>query len=181
MDSLEELIGQVTRYHPEADVGLLRRAYEFGEHHHTGQKRKSGERYFTHPIAVSKIITELRLDSASLCAALLHDTVEDTKATLDDVQREFGEEVAFLVDGVTKLSKFNFTSKEDAQAENFRKMLLHMASDIRVLLVKARRSPSSSTASPSCRSSTSLPRKTPRRRTSARCCSTWRATSACSS
>ncbi len=136
MDALGELIGQVTRYHPEADVGLLRRAFEFGERHHEGQKRKSGEAYFTHPIAVARIITELRLDSASLCAALLHDTVEDTRATIEDVQREFGEEVAFLVDGVTKLSKFNFTSKEDAQAENFRKMLLHMASDIRVLLVK---------------------------------------------
>ena len=136
MDSLGELVGHVTRYHPEADVALLRRAFEFGERHHEGQKRKSGEAYFTHPIAVARIITELRLDSASLCAALLHDTVEDTKATLEDVRKEFGEEVAFLVDGVTKLSKFNFTSKEDAQAENFRKMLLHMASDIRVLLVK---------------------------------------------
>ncbi len=136
MDALGDLISKVTRYHPEADVALLRRAFEFGERHHEGQMRKSGEPYFTHPIAVSGIISELRLDSASLCAALLHDTVEDTTATIAEVQREFGEEVAFLVDGVTKLSKFNFTSKEDAQAENFRKMLLHMASDIRVLLVK---------------------------------------------
>ncbi len=133
---LTDLVSRVTTYHPEADVALLRRAFEFGKQHHTGQRRKSGEAYFTHPVSVARVITELKLDTASLCAALLHDTVEDTKATLEDVQREFGDEVAFLVDGVTKLSKFNFTSKEDRQAESFRKMLLAMARDIRVLLIK---------------------------------------------
>jgi len=137
MDALQaDLIARVTAYHPEADVGLIRSAFEFGRRHHDGQLRKSGDPYFTHPVAVARIIADLKLDTASLCAALLHDTVEDTKATLDDVKREFGDEVAFLVDGVTKLSKFNFASKEDRQAENFRKMLLHMAKDIRVLLVK---------------------------------------------
>ncbi|MFO0601891.1 MAG: bifunctional (p)ppGpp synthetase/guanosine-3',5'-bis(diphosphate) 3'-pyrophosphohydrolase [Polyangiales bacterium] len=137
MDSLQaDLIGRVTAYHPEADVGLIRSAFDFGRRHHEGQLRKSGEAYFTHPVSVARVITELKLDTASLCAALLHDTVEDTKATVEDVQREFGDEVAFLVDGVTKLSKFNFISKEDRQAESFRKMLLHMAKDIRVLLVK---------------------------------------------
>ncbi len=133
---LQDLVARVTAYHPEADEALLTKAFEFGRRYHDGQVRKSGEPYFVHPVAVAKIIAELRLDSASLCAALLHDTVEDTPASLDDVGREFGEEVAFLVDGVTKLSKFNFTSKEDRQAESFRKMLLHMARDIRVLLVK---------------------------------------------
>jgi GTP pyrophosphokinase len=137
MDSLQtDLIGRVTAYHPEADVGLIKSAFDFGRRHHDGQLRKSGEAYFTHPVSVARVITELKLDTASLCAALLHDTVEDTKATVEDVQREFGDEVAFLVDGVTKLSKFNFISKEDRQAESFRKMLLHMAKDIRVLLVK---------------------------------------------
>lgn len=136
MRALDDLIQRVTSYHPEADVALIRHAYDFGQRHHEGQLRKSGEPYFTHPIAVAKIIAELKLDTASLIAALLHDTVEDTTATLEDVKTEFGEEMMFLVDGVTKLSKFNFTSKEDRQAESFRKMLLHMAKDIRVLLVK---------------------------------------------
>ncbi len=133
---LDSLLARVTAYHPEADTALIRRAYEFGDHHHTGQLRKSGEPYFTHPTAVAHIITDLRLDTSSIIAALLHDTVEDTKATLEDVAREFGDDVAFLVDGATKLAKFNFSSKEDRQAESFRKMLLHMAKDIRVLLVK---------------------------------------------
>ncbi len=137
MEALEsDLVARVTAYHPEADVALLRKAFAYGRRHHEGQTRKSGEPYFTHPVAVARVITEMKLDTASLCAALLHDVVEDTKATLEDVQRDFGDEVAFLVDGVTKLSKFNFTSKEDRQAESFRKMLLHMARDIRVLLVK---------------------------------------------
>ncbi len=136
MDAETELIRSVTAYHPDADTALVQRAYEFGQRHHDGQLRKSGEAYFTHPIAVAKIIADLKLDTASLCAALLHDVVEDTLADVEDVRRDFGDEVAFLVDGVTKLSKFNFTSKEDRQAESFRKMLLHMARDIRVLLVK---------------------------------------------
>ena len=134
--ALNDLVARVTAYHPEADVGLIKRVFTYGARHHDGQLRKSGEAYFTHPISVAGVIAEMKLDTASLCAALLHDVVEDTKASIDDVKAEFGDEVAFLVDGVTKLSKFNFTSKEDRQAESFRKMLLHMARDIRVLLVK---------------------------------------------
>ncbi len=136
MAELQELVQRVVTYHPGADVALLERAFDYAEKAHVGQKRKSGDPYFIHPVSVARLIADLKLDTASLCAALLHDVVEDTKATVEDIRRDFGDEVAFLVDGVTKLSKFNFTSKEDRQAESFRKMLLHMARDIRVLLVK---------------------------------------------
>jgi GTP pyrophosphokinase len=136
MLSVQELTGRVRSYHPNADVGLIERAYEFAEHAHTGQTRKSGDPYFIHPVNVAEIIADLKLDTASVCAGLLHDCVEDTLATTGDVEKEFGEEVAFLVDGVTKLSKINFISREDRQAENFRKMVVAMARDIRVLLVK---------------------------------------------
>src|SRR5215471_5803008 len=136
MLKLAEIADRIRAYHPSADVEIVSRAYEYSLRAHEGQKRKSGEPYFTHPAAVAGIITELRLDTASICAGLLHDVVEDTLAKLDDVEKEFGSEVAFLVDGVTKLSKINFTSREDRQAENFRKMVIAMARDIRVLLVK---------------------------------------------
>ncbi|MFO0588331.1 MAG: bifunctional (p)ppGpp synthetase/guanosine-3',5'-bis(diphosphate) 3'-pyrophosphohydrolase [Polyangiaceae bacterium] len=136
MLTAEQLVERVKAYQPTADTDLLLKAYKYGEQAHKGQTRKSGDPYFSHPISVAGIITELKLDSASVCAGILHDVVEDTLATLTDIEREFGQEVAFLVDGVTKLSKINFTSKEDRQAENFRKMLVAMARDIRVLLVK---------------------------------------------
>ncbi|UQA56042.1 RelA/SpoT family protein [Polyangium aurulentum] len=132
----QELIERVRAYHPGADVELISRAYDYAAQAHKGQTRKSGDPYFSHPVSVAGIITELRLDVASVVAGLLHDVVEDTLATITDIEREFGQEVAFLVDGVTKLSKINFASKEDRQAENFRKMLVAMARDIRVLLVK---------------------------------------------
>jgi guanosine-3',5'-bis(diphosphate) 3'-pyrophosphohydrolase len=131
-----DLIDRVRAYQPAADADLLKRAYEYSEKAHTGQKRKSGDPYFIHPASVAGIITELRLDTASVCAGLLHDVVEDTLATTKDIEREFGGEIASLVDGVTKLGKINFTSKEDRQAENFRKMVVAMARDIRVLLIK---------------------------------------------
>ncbi|MBN2194716.1 MAG: bifunctional (p)ppGpp synthetase/guanosine-3',5'-bis(diphosphate) 3'-pyrophosphohydrolase [Polyangiaceae bacterium] len=133
---IEQVIGRVQTYHPVADVDLLRRAYLFSQYVHREQRRKSGDPYFVHPAGVAEIITELRLDTASICAALLHDTVEDTPVTLDELARDFGEEVAGLVDGVTKLGKINFISREDRQAENFRKMVVAMAADIRVLLIK---------------------------------------------
>jgi len=131
-----DLIHRVQSYHPTADAELIQRAYDFSYRAHKGQLRKSGDPYFIHPASVAGIITELKLDTASICAGLLHDVVEDTLSSLNDVEREFGGEVANLVDGVTKLSKINFTSKEDRQAENFRKMVVAMARDIRVLLVK---------------------------------------------
>ena len=136
MVSAQDLVGRLRSYHPNADAALIERAFSFAEKAHNGQMRKSGDPYFVHPTNVAAIITELKLDAASVCAGLLHDCVEDTLATVDDLEREFGEEVAFLVDGVTKLSKINFISREDRQAENFRKMVVAMARDIRVLLVK---------------------------------------------
>src|SRR5258708_9393404 len=136
MLKLADLVERIRAYHPSADVEIVSRAYDYSVRAHEGQKRKSGDPYFIHPAAVAGIITELRLDIASICAGLLHDVVEDRLRTLDDVEKEFGDEVAFLVDGVTKLSKINFTSKEDRQAENFRKMVVAMSRDIRVLLVK---------------------------------------------
>jgi GTP pyrophosphokinase len=136
MLKLADLVERIRTYHPAADVEIVSRAYDYSVRAHEGQKRKSGDPYFIHPASVAGIITELRLDTASICAGLLHDVVEDTLRTLDDVEHEFGDEVAFLVDGVTKLSKINFTSKEDRQAENFRKMVVAMSRDIRVLLVK---------------------------------------------
>jgi len=131
-----DIIDRVRAYQPAADADMIKRAYEYSSKAHTGQKRKSGDPYFIHPASVAGIITELRLDTASVCAGLLHDVVEDTLATTKDIEREFGNEIASLVDGVTKLGKINFTSKEDRQAENFRKMVVAMARDIRVLLIK---------------------------------------------
>jgi len=134
--TVDELVDRVRAYQPNADTDLLVRAYEYAGKAHEGQVRKSGAPYFAHPASVAAIIAELRLDAASVCAGLLHDVVEDTPQTLTDIERMFGSEVSFLVDGVTKLSKINFTSRQDREAENFRKMLVAMARDIRVLLVK---------------------------------------------
>jgi GTP pyrophosphokinase len=136
MLNLDPIADKVSAYNKQADVELLRRAYEFGERAHSGQVRKSGEPYFAHPIEVANIIADLRLDVPSICAAFLHDTVEDTDVSVDDIERMFGREVAGIVDGVTKLSKLEFSNKEQRQAENFRKMIVAMAKDIRVLLVK---------------------------------------------
>lgn len=133
---LAELIGTVETYLPAVDLDPVRQAYTFAARAHEGQRRRSGDPYVVHPLAVAAIIAELRLDVPSLCAALLHDCVEDTHATLDDVRNLFGEEVAFLVDGVTKLGKIAWVSREERQAETFRKMLVAMGRDVRVILVK---------------------------------------------
>src|SRR5450432_971346 len=136
MLALDVIVDRVRSYHPTADVAIISKAYQFSQYAHREQKRKSGDPYFIHPASVAGIITDLKLDTASVCAGLLHDVVEDTPATLKDIEREFGPEITALVDGVTKLNKINFTSKEDRQAENFRKMVVAMARDIRVLLIK---------------------------------------------
>ena len=104
--------------------------------HHADQRRQSGEDFIVHPVGVAKICAGMRLDTETLCAALLHDTVEDTSASLEEVQEAFGEEIAGLVDGVTKLTGLTFQSRDEAQAENYRKMMVAMATDIRVILIK---------------------------------------------
>ncbi len=131
-----ELVELVRAYDPNADEDLLNRAYVFAMKAHGAQVRASGDLYFSHPVEVAGILAKLRLDSASIATALLHDTVEDTSATFDDIENLFGEEIARLVDGVTKLTKLELQSVENAQAENFRKLLLAMSDDIRVLMVK---------------------------------------------
>ncbi|HEU0034447.1 MAG TPA: bifunctional (p)ppGpp synthetase/guanosine-3',5'-bis(diphosphate) 3'-pyrophosphohydrolase [Kofleriaceae bacterium] len=136
MHQLEQILSEVAGYYPSADLPLVRRAYQFAAAAHDGQTRKSGDPYVTHPLAVAQIIAELKLDVASVCAGLLHDCVEDTTATVDQLGEIFGKEIAFLVDGVTKLGKLPYSTREEQQAENFRKMLLAMARDIRVILVK---------------------------------------------
>ena len=134
--NLATLIDKVRSYDSGADVEILRRAYEFSGAVHKGQKRASGEPYFTHPVEVAGLIADLRLDVSSVATGLLHDTVEDTLTTLPEIESAFGGEVASLVDGVTKISQINFSSREEKQAENFRKMILAMARDIRVILIK---------------------------------------------
>jgi guanosine-3',5'-bis(diphosphate) 3'-pyrophosphohydrolase len=134
--SLESICTKVNSYFPEAKLDLIKKAYEFSEQAHLGQLRSSGEPYMIHPTDVAQTLADLRLDIASIVTGLLHDTVEDTHATLEQIEQEFGKDVAELVDGVTKLSKMTFKTSEEKQAENFRKMILAMAKDIRVILVK---------------------------------------------
>ncbi len=136
MRRFEDIIESVQGYHPAPDLGLIQRAYMYSAKVHAGQLRKSGEPYLIHPLEVAYILTQLRLDEASIATGLLHDTVEDTLATLDDIRTMFGTETATLVDGVTKLSQIHFDNDQHKQAENFRKMLVAMAKDIRVVLVK---------------------------------------------
>lgn len=136
MIEVEVLVDLVRKYNPNTNAGLIRAAYAFGMEAHEGQFRKSGEPYFTHPIEVAALLTEVKLDDATIITALLHDTIEDTGATYQHVVDKFGEEIAQLVDGVTKLTNLELSSVETAQAENFRKLLLAMSKDVRVLLVK---------------------------------------------
>ena len=133
---ISDLVEKVQSYYPAANVDLIRKAYEFSAKVHKGQKRLSGEPYLTHPTAVADIIADLKLDVPSIVSGLLHDTVEDTLTTLDELKNIFGREIGSLVDGVTKLSRTNFSSREEKQAENFRKMLLAMGKDVRVILIK---------------------------------------------
>ena len=133
---ITDLIEKVQSYYPTADVDLVRKAYDFSATVHKGQKRLSGEPYLIHPLAVAGVIADLKLDVPSICGGLLHDTVEDTLTTLDELKAIFGREITALVDGVTKLSRVNFNSREEKQAENFRKMLLAMGKDVRVILIK---------------------------------------------
>ncbi|MGN6502255.1 MAG: HD domain-containing protein, partial [Pseudolysinimonas sp.] len=132
--AVDRLLKTVRAHHPKADVALIERAYAAAEKAHRGQTRKSGEPYITHPVAVAQILADLGIGPVTLAAALLHDTVEDTEYTLDHVRAEFGEEIAMLVDGVTKLDKLKYG--DSAQAETVRKMVVAMSKDIRVLIIK---------------------------------------------
>lgn len=134
---LDQMLARVQKYHPGDSYKLVEKAYRFAEQAHAGQKRKSGEPYFTHPCFVASILTELMIDAPTIAAGLLHDTVEDCEGIcLETIQQEFGPEVARLVDGVTKLNKLDFADREEAQAESLRKMILAMSKDIRVVLIK---------------------------------------------
>ncbi len=131
-----ELVERVVKYDPDADEDLLNRAYVYAMKAHGSQKRASGEAYFNHPLEVAAILTEMKLDDATVAAALLHDTVEDTEATQQEIEEKFGKEIAALVEGLTKIKKIDLVTTEATQAENLRKLLLAMSKDVRVLLVK---------------------------------------------
>src|ERR1700722_9889892 len=136
---LNDILDRVSAYHPAPDLDVIKKAYVYSAKVHQGQVRMSGEPYLIHPLEVAGILAELKLDEASIVTGLLHDTIEDTLATPAELRELFGEEVEELVDGVTKLSQFSATatvSQEEKQAENFRKMIVAMARDIRVILVK---------------------------------------------
>jgi guanosine-3',5'-bis(diphosphate) 3'-pyrophosphohydrolase len=136
MIRLEDILAKVEKHHPSDNLEMIRRAYIFSAKEHKGQVRASGEPYLTHPLEVSNLLAEMKMDAVTVSVGLLHDVVEDTLVSLEDVEKLFGAEVAHIVDGVTKISQIKFTSNEAKQAENFRKMLLAMTDDIRVIMVK---------------------------------------------
>src|SRR5438105_11341174 len=131
-----DLIERVKRYNPNTSEALLNRAYVYAMKAHGEQTRASGDPYFSHPLEVAAILTDLKLDDATIAAALLHDTIEDTEATRAEIDRVFGPEIGTLVDGLTKLKKLDLVTREAKQAENLRKLLLAIAADVRVLLIK---------------------------------------------
>lgn len=134
--TIDDLIEKIKTYNPNVDETEIRSAYELAKVNHQGQKRNSGEDYIIHPLHVAMILADMNMDSATIIAGLLHDTIEDTSVTYEDIEKKFGKEIAELVDGVTKLKKLNYKSKAEKQAENIRKMVLAMAKDIRVIIVK---------------------------------------------
>src|SRR5687768_13257958 len=131
-----ELVERVQAYNPHTDEALLNRAYVYAMQAHGAQRRASGDPYFAHPLEVAAILTELKLDDATIVAAVLHDTIEDTEATREEIDALFGPKIGALVDGLTKIKKLDFVSTKAKQGENFRKLLLAVAQDVRVLLVK---------------------------------------------
>src|SRR5207249_1002119 len=132
----EQILEKVESYKPDFDQELLERAYIFSAREHRGQVRSSGDPYLIHPLNVAYILAEMRLDETSIAVGLLHDVLEDTLTTKETLQQTFGDDIADLVDGVTKISRYAYVSREEQQAETFRKMLLAMVSDLRVVLVK---------------------------------------------
>src|SRR5690348_14391194 len=131
-----QLLAKVAQNRPADDLDIIRRAYDFSLRHHDGQTRASGEPYLIHPLEVAIVLADLKLDSTAIAAGLLHDAIEDTPVTHEDVRRAFGDQVVHIVEGVTKIDKIDFASREERQAENVRKMVLAMVDDIRVVLIK---------------------------------------------
>ena len=136
LERYQALEDKIKEYNPALDAQRLFRAFTYADNAHAGQLRKDGSPYITHPLAVAEIVAELELDTDSIIAALLHDCIEDTGATHEEIAKLFGATVADLVEGVTKLTRVQYTSKEEEQMENLRKMLMAMAKDIRVILIK---------------------------------------------
>ncbi|HEX4030365.1 MAG TPA: HD domain-containing protein, partial [Terracidiphilus sp.] len=135
-ERFETLLRHVQANRPSEDVSLIRKAWKFCVQHHQGQMRASGEPYIIHPLEVAEVLAEMRMDATAIAAGLLHDSVEDTPATNEEIAAEFGDQVAHIVEGVTKLDKIKFANREDHQAENIRKMLLAMVTDVRVVIIK---------------------------------------------
>src|SRR6266571_7225975 len=136
MIRFEEILDKVQTYNPQTDEELLRRAYVFSAKEHKGQVRRSGEPYLVHPLNVAAILADLKADDVAIVVGLLHDVLEDTLTSKESIAKQFGSEVADLVDGLTKIGRFSYVSREEEQAETFRKMILAMVSDLRVVLVK---------------------------------------------
>src|SRR5437763_8063525 len=131
-----ELVAKVREARPADNLDLITKAYEYSERLHAGQVRASGDPYLIHPLEVALVLAEMKMDPTAIAAGLLHDSVEDTTITIEEIQREFGDQVAHIVEGVTKISRIDLASREERQAENVRKMLLAMVDDIRVVLIK---------------------------------------------
>src|SRR5215469_13337534 len=131
-----ELLQRMRENRPSDDLEIVRKAYDFSQRNHAGQSRASGEPYLVHPLEVALVLAEMKMDPIAIAAGLLHDSVEDTSVTIADIRKEFGEQVAHIVEGVTKISKIDFATREEQQAENLRKMMLAMVDDIRVVLIK---------------------------------------------
>ena len=136
LTKFRDLMKRIEENRPQDDLSIVKKAYDYSLKHHEGQTRASGEPYLVHPLEVALVLAEMKMDPVAIAAGLLHDSVEDTSVTIVDIRKEFGEQVAHIVEGVTKIDKIQFANREDRQAENVRKMLLAMVSDVRVVLIK---------------------------------------------
>lgn len=134
--TIYDVINTLKKNRKKVNTKLILKSYNFAKEKHKEQKRLSGEEYIIHPVNVAAILSQINLDDATICAAILHDVIEDTEVTKEELEREFGKEIALMVDGVTKLGKLQYTTREEEQVENYRKMFLAMGKDIRVILIK---------------------------------------------
>src|ERR1700757_2942360 len=136
LTKFRDLMKRMQEYRPQDDLTIVKKAYDYSLKNHEGQTRASGEPYLVHPLEVALVLAEMKMDPIAIAAGLLHDSVEDTSVTIQDIGKDFGEQVAHIVEGVTKISKIDFATREEQQAENLRKMMLAMVDDIRVVLIK---------------------------------------------